>query len=759
MKKNIAILVSFVFLFLYCGNNAKHLSQQKQPVYVDKPYLQDYAVKYYAANGQGQMQKVFVDRNGVIQILTTNGLYRPFNGHLQIPGTLKPNLAYRPMKDKNVSDMVVHKNQFVYLDDKAVFSNAWAGKLFKHHNLNDANLLSVGKNNSYLVSDENNLEFLNENGVQWQGSLKNETIREIKFASHVDLFFVLTNQGLYSFSPNELKMSKFYLGKNLTCFDFVDKNLSIVIGTTNGYLTLSLNGQKKSEIQQKLPWTEITTIKEIDNNLWFGSTKGAFKLKDDGSFNYYFGERWLPGNVVKDINPGPENSILILTDKGLGQICFKEMTLEDKAMVYEKQVRQRHIRYGINSNVTRLQNYDLSTSENSVADSDNLWTGMYLGSQLFRYLVTGSKEARQNCYEAFEAMERFHEINGIDGLFGRSIERRGYHEFRQEFRSYVDNFWYEGYQGTTSWRHAEDPEWDWRASASSDQTVGQIFALTLIAEYIDDEKWRDRAIQLLDSLIGYIVENDFCLVDYNGLPSLWGRWHPQYVNRFDTMVGDRKVCSSNIIAFLQTAFKFTKKDIYKDKALELLNEHGYLENLTRRFEKIGPAPESADGWSLMLSKNWNHSDDEMYFLAYWGLFPYAINDTLQQKYQDAIKDHWQWERPEKNALWNFCYAMTGALEFDLDESVWHLKEFPLDMVEFAVQNSHRKDIQFVEKNFWGQTTTNVLPPDERPELKHNRSLFTLDAGDRHGELSAGDTFLLPYWMGRFLGVISAPVRK
>jgi hypothetical protein len=71
-------------------------------------------------------------------------------------------------------------------------------------------------------------------------------------------------------------------------------------------------------------------------------------------------------------------------------------------------------------------------------------------------------------------------------------------------------------------------------------------------------------------------------------------------------------------------------------------------------------------------------------------------------------------------------------------------------------NSHRKDIEFVEKNFWGQTTTEVLPPDERPELKHNRSLFKLDAGDRHSELSAGDTFLLPYWMGRFLGVISAP---
>ncbi|MDZ7606462.1 MAG: hypothetical protein U5K79_12945 [Cyclobacteriaceae bacterium] len=379
--------------------------------------------------------------------------------------------------------------------------------------------------------------------------------------------------------------------------------------------------------------------------------------------------------------------------------------------------------------------------------------------QLFRYLATGSEEARQNCYESFEAMERMHEINGIEGLFGRSFERRGYQEYKPEFRDYVNDYWYEGYQGTTSWRQADDPEWDWRASASSDQTVGQIFALTLIAEYIDDDAWRQRAIDLLDKLMTYIVENDMCLVDYNGLSTLWGRWHPEYVNRFDTMIGDRRICSSNITAFLQTAYRFTGKEIFKEKAFELMTQHGYLENLSRPIADIGQAPEGADAWSRMLSAEWNHSDDEMYFLAYWGLFPYAFNDTLKAIYRDAIHDHWNAERPEKNALWNFCYAMTGADSFDLDESIWHLKEFPLDMIQFENLNSHRKDIEFREPGFWGQYTAEVLPPDERPELKHNRNLFTLDAGDRHSELSAGDTWLLPYWMGRYLGVISAPVQN
>lgn len=726
-----------------------------QPVYLDKPYWQDYAVKYYADSLDGRPVAAAADRNDVVQVLTDKGLFLPFNGRLQIPGTLEPDRRHRPMADKRVKHVIVYDDQFVYLDDEAVFSNAWAGKLYIRHNMPDAKTFSGGRQFDFLLTNGHDLLYVTPDGPEWHSSLGSPVL-QIEFDNEFNRFLVLTENEMFALSPADKKMLPIHSGSGLTCFEVLG-NGNLLVGTKDGYYPLSANGWKAGTIQNRLPWPELTAIREVRGQLWFGSTKGAFMMKEDGKFNYYFGERWLPGNNIVDIAPGPDGSVLILTDQGLGQIRFKKMTLEDKALFYEKQVRQRHIRYGFNSTGARLQNHDISTAQTGVADSDNLWTAMYLGSQLFRWLATGSEQAKQNCYEAFEAMERLHEINGIPGLFGRTFERRGYQEFRKEFRSYVDNYWYEGYQGTISWRHAEDPEWDWRASASSDQTVGQIFALTLIAQYIDDDAWRNRAIELLDSLVGYIVANDMCLVDYNGKPSLWGRWNPQYVNRFDTMIGDRKICSSNIIAFLQTAYHFTKKEIYKEKALELMEEHGYLENLMRPFSEIGQAPEDADAWSKMLSEEWNHSDDEMYFLAYWGLYPYAFNDELKEKYRQAIEDHWQWERPEKNALWNFCYAMTGAREFDLDESVWHLKEFPLDMIQYAVQNSHRQDIEFVEPNFWGQTTREMLPPDERPELKHNRNLFTLDAGDRGSELSAGDTFLLPYWMGRFLGVISAPV--
>jgi hypothetical protein len=150
----------------------------------------------------------------------------------------------------------------------------------------------------------------------------------------------------------------------------------------------------------------------------------------------------------------------------------------------------------------------------------------------------------------------------------------------------------------------------------------------------------------------------------------------------------------------------------------------------------------------------------MYFLAYSGLYPYAFTPELKEKFREAIRDHWEIERPEKNALWNLTYAMTGAKDFDLEESIGFLQQYPLDMRNWAVQNSHRKDIEMLPANFRNQTTKTLLPLSEIPLYRHNGEIFRLDSqGDGTTLISAGDVWLLPYWRGRYLGVISEPVEN
>src|SRR5690606_35235969 len=183
-------------------------------------------------------------------------------------------------------------------------------------------------------------------------------------------------------------------------------------------------------------------------------------------------------------------------------------------------------------------------------------------------------------------------------------------------------------------------------------------------------------------------------------------------------VGDRKLNSSNIIAMLQTAYHFTKKEVYRDKAFELMHEHGYLDNLMVPMERIGNAKDG-DDWSRMLSESWNHSDDEMYFLGYWGLYRYAFNDSLKAKYKDSIIDHWEAERPEKEGAWNIFTAMVNPENFDREEAIWYLQEYPLDLISWTMNNSHRKDITLIAPNFRKQSTTEVLPPDELRISRHN----------------------------------------
>jgi hypothetical protein len=97
-----------------------------------------------------------------------------------------------------------------------------------------------------------------------------------------------------------------------------------IIGTGNGYIEINnLTGRQSGDVRRKLPVTEITDVKEVNGNVWFGSPLGAFMLRDDGKYNYYYGERWLPGNQVIDIAEGPGSSVLILTDKVLARSILK----------------------------------------------------------------------------------------------------------------------------------------------------------------------------------------------------------------------------------------------------------------------------------------------------------------------------------------------------------------------------------------------------------------------------------------------------
>lgn len=722
MRSNFLTIIFLLNSFLLLG-------QQRHK---DIPFTQDYAIKY---EGAVAAKTVDFDRNGHIQVLAESGLKRLTPGQLLVPGKIVDDNLYRFMGDKSIVDLTQVDQQLVYLDEKVIFSNAWAGSLYIEHQVeNPIGFLALNKSD-FLVYNRSVVNHIRA-GKKVKEIKLQDAIKELALGSHGG-YYVLTDKAVFEGSLNSASLKSVFAKPGVVSMAVHEGHL-VLAHESEGLLFLDKQ-HKLQKADRRLPSLKLTKVRSIDGQLWIGSDEGAFKLAQNGRYDYYASKRWLNNDRVIDIKKGPQKSVLILNAGGLSKIVFEQMTLAQKAEFYEKQSRIRHIRNGFNSNLFGMKDGDISTGYLVDSDNDGLWTSMYLASQAFRYAVTKSPEALQNTRESLDAMERLYSINPVKGFPARTFERTGH-------KSKLGD--------PEHWQKAAEKDWDWKATTSSDEAIGHIFAFGVIAEVVDVLELKQQAVKLIDSMMTHIIENDMYLVDFDGKPTLWGKWNPSYVNGFDKNIGDRKLNSSNIIGMLQTAYHFTKKPKYKEKIQELFDKHGYLENLMRPMEEIGKADKQSDDLSQLLSVYWNHSDDEMYFLGYWGLYRYALNNDLKEKYKASIIDHFEAERPEKDAVWNIMTAMTGVKDFALGDAMWFLQEYPMDLIQWTIKNSQRSDIDLLEKNFRNQYTKEVLPPDELKISRHNANRFILDGGhDGAAENSAGDIWLLPYWMGKYLQVI------
>lgn len=744
LHKRIIALTLFCLYFLLssCHKN----SHEPVPVFADLPVVQEISVKYLLPDSLNHLDllKVETDRNGNTKVLTSSGLYVPSNGKLFFPGTLVKDISYSPVVNKKLLDFGLYQNQFVYLDDRQVFSNSWAGSFQENHNLAHPACFATGKDFRTAIGG-NQPSILISPGAKNPEKMAVDSVSKILYSEKNGCFYLLNPDGIYS-SDDSHQLKIQIKKKGITCFNILSDN-RIAVGANHGYFIFP-----DTTLYTKLPADSITCIHQSENKLWFGTTNGAFCMDENGRTRYYAGGRWLADNHVTDIKNGPHNSVYILTHKGLSEIIFQKYTLEEKASFFEKQVRRKNIRYGFNCPAVSLKNgYAGPVLTNQ--PSDNLWTSMYLVGQLYRFKVTGDPEAEQNVKESFDAMERLFTVTGTKGLFARSFER-DHKTVNNKTSGWQQREYYSGSPALVWAKAADLPDWAWRATASSDQAVGQMFALTSILELSDDVSLKKRALTCLSNLATHILENNLYIIDNDGEPTLWGKWNPEYVNSFPTCVGDRKLYSVNIIAFLQAAYHFTGKTAFRDKVTELIEKHGYLKNIMKPVSEIHYSDSTQ--LSKILSAEWNHSDDEMYFLTYQSLVKYALTPELKASYLMAITDHWESEKPEKNALWNLIfYAATGNRDFDPTGTVDFLTQYPLDLRVWDVSNSARKDLELLPENFRHQTTAQLLPLGEIPLFRHNLNIFRLDSsGDGKTLISAGDVWLLPYWMARYLKVIS-----
>ena len=443
------------------------------------------------------------------------------------------------------------------------------------------------------------------------------------------------------------------------------------------------------------------------------------------AMHYYHGMRYIPHPFCRALLRTPEGSVWVATAAGLAHLAELPHTLEEKAARFEYRVRKRHQRLDGYVTSSRLSKAgDLSTNVPRPSDNDGLWTSMYLGAQCFRFAVTKEEPARTFAQQAFAALERLEAVTTIPGFPTKAIIRPD--DPHQ-------------HQTRVPWLPSADGQWLWKADCSSDEIVGHFFGYALYYDLVAGPQERDRVAELVTRIMDHIIDNGYYLIGPDGKPTQWGVWAPEMLN--GPWKSQQGLNSLEILSHLRAAYHITGNDRYLGAYHELIERHHYAEN-TRRQKIDVPG-------------HVNHSDDELAFLSYYPLLTYEDDPELRAIYLDSLEHNWQIERPERNPLWNIIYGVLTGNECDLDAAVRTLREIPMDLIDWDVDNSARLDLELdAESGRFGELqSVEVLPYDELPIAKWNSNPYrVVGGGGGYGE-DDGTYYLLPYWMARYHGLI------
>lgn len=713
----------------------------------DVPFWQEASAKFTLSPEltNAVLKKLCVDQDGVAYVLTDRGVARVHANRLV------RDRNFRPLADVVPRDITLSPTgDLYYLLDDAWLSNANAGKPRGSIPRGLYDSIAIGYDGVIWLAGPGRLSAVHMDRLKMLPVPP--TVRRWSLLPDARGFFFFADEELGAFLPGDRRQWNRPIQSGTT---LAVRDGELLVGSDAGYFGVQIsNGEFSTPLQTNLPVTDITCLRVAANGLWIGTSRGVvfeaitagdptnpalpLPLLGETRFRYFAGRRWLPDDFVVDLTVDPTGDVWVLTRTGLSKIEFRMMTLEAKAAEFERRIRSRHMRYGFSAERRLPVPGDVASGEMIDTDNDGGWSSYWLASQALRYSVTKEPQAKRWAWETFAALERQQSIHTNRGFPARTFERTGFQV------SDVDR-----------WHPSPETGWDWKAHTSSDEIASHMFAYAVLWECAaETPEEKQRIISVVDPIADHIVRHNFYLVDVDGKPTLWGRWHPDYVNRFPPTAYDRRLNSAELTATLQLAYALTKKESYRQAAVNLFDHHGYLTNIVSSMKLLKPTPGLVHQ-GILMGDTWNHSDDELGFITYWVLCRFPFTEQLATRYRQSVADHWDFEKVERYPFWNFVTAGCGLTNFDATGAVWTLRGWPLDTVSWRVENAHRKDLTKLPDNFRGQETVELLPPGERPVMRCNGHPFVLNGGDGGQTEYSGDEYVLGYWLGRFVKAIGS----
>ncbi len=471
------------------------------------------------------------------------------------------------------------------------------------------------------------------------------------------------------------------------------------------------------------------------NDVWIGTSRGAIRMVGD-TWHYFSGQRWLPAEAVNAIAVG-DQLVALATDRGLGLIRYEPYTLAKKAAYYERHLEEwGQKRLGL----THKLEWDEPRKEyvREVGDNDGGYTGDYLAAQSYRYAVTQDPAARREATNTFHALRWLEAMTGIPGFPARAVWAKGEVGHKSTGGS-------GGYPA--EWHDTADGRFEWKGDTSSDELCSHYYAVGLFLELVAQGDEVRQAKTHLARIADHLIQHGWQLVDFDGKPTRWGRWDPDY---FSTDEGryDRGLQCVELLSFIRTAATVTGEKRFEN-AYQKLVSLGYPEH-TLRQRNTSP-PESV-----------LHFLDELAFWGYWNLLRYEPNPELRGLYRRSMERTYEVVRVEQHPWLNFVYAALTGETGELAPSIRHLREWPLDLRVWSYQNSHRSDLHtpagYVALKSGGGAAGGVRPfsPREREPMRWDAWTMQADGGTGGRDVVEPGGWLAAYWLARYHGFIDAP---
>jgi len=548
-----------------------------------------------------------------------------------------------------------------------------------------------------------------------------------------------TNNGLYIFNKNSKEIEKHEsygidgpLSTNISDI-IMDSEGNLWIGTPIGMSILSHDGTWSSlRGVDGLPVEEITSL-EIDgnDNIWIGTTQGAILFKPfdkERQWFYRTGKRYLIDDFIEDIALDQDGrTIYFKTKAGISEIESIERTLSQKADIMENRLNERHRRMGMVA-ACILDDPENPTSY-TIRDNDNdgLWTSYHVVAMSLAYATTQNKAYLESAKESMHAMIMLQNASGIPGLVARSVVPISERD-----------------KMSAQWIETPDGKLLWKSDTSSDEIDGHFFAFYAYWDHIakNDPK-EDELIKIqISTLMNYIVDNNYQLIDWDGKRTRWGFWNPELLNDDEEHYIENGLNSAQILSFLKVSYYITGNEKYKKHYDQLITKYGYLANVLTE-KKVFPDMN-------------NHSDNQLGFVALYPLLQLEYDPRARTALQRTIRRHYRTLGRDGSAFFYFAAATIDPDYVDIMGGVQNLRQIPTDRRQWKMTNSNRKDIIWnpYKSRFNRVQLLNVLPADERNFDRWNRNPYTADSGNGGKYEDDGGSWLLAYWMGRYHGFIS-----